>query len=1043
MTGRPDPRILSIPAGVPFLDQLACSLLAGDLVPDFRFDDDPLALATATIYVPTRRSARALRAIFVQRAEGRAALLPTIRPLGDFDEDAGFFDASEIAALTLAPPITAFERIISLAPLVQAWTSRLPAHLAGLYDEPLLVPASMADAIWLARDLAELMDEVETEGVQWSTLEGLVADDLAGWWQVTVEFLKIVTATWPSVLEEHDRSNPAMHRNALIDAETERLRINPPDGPVIAAGSTGSIPATARLLSVVARLPLGAVVLPGLDMSIGSGAWSLIADTASDPTVYGHPQYGLKRLLETIGVERADIDVSGLATPALQARAEFVSQAMRPAAATESWASDRPLLDRALEAGALEDVTLIEASNEREEAAAIAIVLRLAIEQPGTTAALVTGDRELARRVSTELRRFDITADDSGGAPLAKTPPAALLRLLLETTMRPGDPLAILALLKHPLLRLGLNRQSVRSAAEWVELIALRAGTGRPDIAGLPGLFDQRFEQIGANRRKAFWFDRIDTNQLESCREVLAELADSMRPLIDLRSTRNVTMRELVSASITAFEACGRDEQGALAALYAGDSGTALVEFLRALLSVDSELAIDMADWPDVVAALIAGEMVKPRAGGDSRIAIWGALEARLQSVDTLVVGGLNEGSWPQSVEAGRFMSRMMKIGMNLEPPERRIGLAAHDFQMAMGAPKLVLSRSARSGDAPSVASRWVQRLLTCAGETATRELRSRGEVLLAWARSQVLAQDRPFAERPDPKPPVTVRPRHFSVTEIETLRRDPYAVYAKRILGLRRLDSLDSDPAAAERGILFHEILHRFVEAAIDPNQPDALQRLIGIARDCFAETGLPADIEALWWPRFDAMAANIVDWEARRAPDVLERFSEISAARTDVGQTGMTLSGRADRIDVVGGGSAHIIDYKTGSSPSKGQAHILLSPQLALEGALLSRGAFSEPGPHTPSDLLYVRLRPDGRVEEESILKHNRQVKTADELCDEAWSRLSGLLTHFAEPGTGYLSRALPFRAEDTDGDYDHLARVLEWSAGGEGAGDEAGGE
>lgn len=1041
MTSRQNPRIWSIPVGVPFLGHLAKSLLAGDLVPGFSYDDDPLALAGVTIYVPTRRAARELRAIFVERAGGRAALLPSIRPLGDFDEDAGFFDASESAALALAPPITAFDRIISLAPLVQAWTSRLPAHLAGRYNEPLLVPASMADAIWLARDLAELMDEVETEGVKWSALEGLVEDDLAGWWQVTVEFLKIVTATWPSVLAERDRSNPAMHRNALIDAETERLKHNPPAGPVIAAGSTGSIPATARLLSVVARLPSGAVVLPGLDMSISTDAWSLIGDTASDPTVFGHPQYGLKKLLETIGVERSEIGSSGRAVPALQARAEFVSQAMRPAAATESWASDRPLLDQALDAGALADVTLIEASSEREEAAAIAIALRVAIDQPGTTAALVTGDRELARRVSTELRRFSVMADDSGGAPLAMTPPATLLRLLLEATMRPGDPLAILALLKHPLLHVGLDRQSVRGAAEWIELIALRAGTARPDIGGLSELFDRRFEQLGASRRKAFWFDRLDDGQLDRCHVTLAKLSEAVQPLIDLRSVSPVAMRDLVNASIAAFEACGRDEQGALGSLYKGESGTALAEFLRALLATDSGLEIEIADWPDVVAALIAGEMVKPKAGGDSRIAIWGALEARLQSVDTLVVGGLNEGSWPQSVQAGRFMSRMMKIGMNLEPPERRIGLAAHDFQMAAGAPKLVLSRSARSGDAPSVASRWVQRLLTCAGEAATQGLRSRGEVYLAWARARDLGQDRPFADRPNPKPPLPARPRQFSVTEIETLRRDPYAVYAKRILGLRRLDPLDSDPAAAERGTLFHEILHQFVQAGIDPNRPDAPDRLIGIARRCFAETGLPADIEALWWPRFDAMAGDIVSWEAGRAPDVLERYSEISAAGTEVGETGTTLSGRADRIDVVAGGSAHIIDYKTGSSPSKGQAHILLSPQLALEGALLSRGAFSEPGARTPTDLVYVRLRPDGTVVEESILKHNRQVRTAADLCDEAWSRLSGLLTHFAAPDAGYLSRALPFRAEETDGDYDHLARVLEWSAGGEG--EEAGGE
>lgn len=1041
---RPEkPNLWSIPTGVPFLDHLAKTLLAGDLVPGFRFDNDPLALADVTIYVPTRRAARALRGVFVDQAGGGAALLPSIRPLGDFDEDAGYFESSETAALALAPPISAFDRLVSLAPLVQAWTSRLPAHLTGLYDEPLLMPASMADAIWLTRDLSALMDEVETEGIDWSALQGLVSDDLAGWWQVTVEFLKIVTATWPAVLAERDQSNPAMHRNMLIDAEAQRLKDNPPAGPVIAAGSTGSIPATARLLSVVARLPLGAVVLPGLDMSIGKSAWTMISDTAADPTVYGHPQYGLKTLIHTMGVERSDVVSSGQAEPKLQARSEFVSQAMRPAAATDSWATDRPVLDDALKAGALDDVTLIEAANEREEAAAIAIALRLAISEPGKTAALVTGDRELARRVSTELRRFAITADDSGGTPLARTPPAALLRLVLETTMRPGDPLAILALLKHPMLHVGQDRQLVRAAAEGIELVALRAGTARPDIGSLANQFDRRFEHIGSAQRKPFWFDRITTEKSTACRQVLAALTDALQPLIELRSAGRVVMRDLVVATIATFEACGRDDQGSPGQLYKAEAGSGLAEFLRALLRTDAGLEVDAVDWPEIVAALIAGEMVKPRSGGNSRIAIWGALEARLQSVDTLVIGGLNEGSWPQSVQAGRFMSRMMKIGMKLDPPERRIGLAAHDFQMAMGAPGIVLSRSARSGEAPSVASRWLQRLLTCAGTEAVIGLRKRGNDLLQWARRRDTGLDQPFAERPNPVPPLAARPGYFSVTEIETLRRDPYAVYAKRILRLRRLDPLDSDPAAAERGSLFHDILHRFVEAGIDPNHADASQQLVEIAKNCFTETALPTDIEALWWPRFLAMAQNIVDWEALRAPDLLERHSEIAAVPTRIDDTGMTLSGRADRIDVVAGGSAQILDYKTGSSPSKGQAHILLSPQLALEGALLSRGAFSQLGRRELSDLIYVRLRPDGTVVEESILKHNRQLKPAAELCDEAWSRLRGLMEFYLRTDTGYLSRALPFRAEETDGDYDHLARVLEWSAGGEGTIDEAGSE
>ena len=1027
---------------MPFLDHLAESLLAGELVPDFRFENDPLALADVTVYVPTRRAARELRAIFVGRTGRRAALLPAIRPLGDIDEDAGFFDPAQPALLEMAPPIPALERILLLAPLVRAWTQRLPAGLTALYDESLLVPSSMADAVWLARDLAALMDEIETEEADWSDLAGLVADDLAGWWQVTVEFLKIVTATWPELLAERDRSNPAGHRNAMIDAETERLRSTPPDGPVVAAGSTGSIPATARLLSTVARLPRGAVVLPGLDTALDESAWNLIGDPGADPTVFGHPQYGLKKLLSLIGARRDDVVITGTPAEPLDERGHFLSQAMRPAAVSDSWANDRGQLDAALQAGALDGVTLIEAANEREEAAAIALALRRAIAEPGHRAALVTGDRALARRVSSELRRFGVAADDSAGTPLARTPPAALLRLVLETALRPGDPLAILALLKHPMMRLGMARDTVRRAAEFTELVALRGGIVRPDVIELAGLFEQRLADIASARRKPFWYDRLEAGMAEEIRDVLKALNGALRPLAKMRDADRIGLHRLALATISAFEACGRDTHG-IGDLYAGDSGIQMAAFLRALLETDAGTGIGAADWPEVLAALIAGEQVKPRTGGDPRIAIWGALEARLQTVDTLVIGGLNEGTWPQHVEAGQFMSRLMKIGMDLEPPERRIGLAAHDFQMAMGAANVVLSRSARSGEAPSVASRWLQRMLTCAGEDQTREIRERGNELLGWARGLDVATDRPFAPRPEPKPPVEARPTRYSVTEIETLRRDPYAVYARRILGLLPLDPLIGEPDAAQRGLLFHEILHRFVDAGIDPAAADAERHLTDIAKSCFTEAGLPPEVEAVWWPRFAAMRGDFIAWESDRLLRVASRHSEVSAARTAVGDTGVVLTGRADRIDILGDATADILDYKTGSSPSRMQALTLLAPQLALEGALLSRGAFESVGRLDPVDLIYVRLRPNGSVEEESILRHRNKLKPAGELCAEAWDRLEDLLNHYRLPESGFLSRALPFRAEDTDGDYDHLARVLEWSAGAADESDGAGGE
>jgi len=1033
MTGVVAPRLFTIAPGEAFLPTLAEALVAGRLVPGFQAGGDPLKLATATIYVPTRRAARELRAIFVERSAGGSAILPTVRPLGEFDEDEAAFGEEGAGVLDLAPPVAAIDRLLWLAPLVQLWKSRLPAEVAARFQEQVTVPASTADAIWLARDLAALMDEIETEGSEWSGLAGLAPENLSGWWQVTLDFLAIVTRHWPDFLAERGWSNPAAHRNALIRLEAERLRSNPPEGPVIAAGSTGSIPATAELLATIARLPSGAVVLPGLDREMDDASWAVLTKTAPKPAVLGHPQYGLAKLLGRIGVSRADVEEIGAPDPAARLRDRLVSEALRPADTTDGWALSRPAFAAPDVEAALDGVTLVEAARERDEAVAIAIALRRAVEGSTGKAALVTGDRALARRVSAELLRFGVRADDSGGAPLMNTPPSVLLRLLVETALRPGDPVPVVALLKHPLLTLGMDRAEVRRAAETIELVALRGGTGRPDIATLDELFEDRLTGIAGQSRQPFWFARLDEPRIKAARGMLHRLAAAVRPLAAIRSLETIAIADALRASVVAFEALGRDEKGSLAELYRGDAGEKLAEFLRGLIAASATVSFAPGEWPDVLHALIGPEVVKPAAGADRRISIWGALEARLQSVDTLVIGGLNEGSWPRRAEADRFMSRPMKSGLELEPPERRIGQAAHDFVMAMGTRRVILTRSARSGEAPAVASRWLQRLTTFAGSQATETMRARGAELLDWA-SRIDASPRAaFARRPEPRPPLDVRPKDFSVTEIETLRRDPYAVYARRILNLSALDPLLRDPGAAERGTLFHLIMHRFAASGVDPAEPKALGVLLEKGRACFDEAALPADVEAVWWPRFRMLAGEIILWENSRTVD--RRIAEARAEKTEVGASRVTLRGYADRVDILPDGRADILDFKTGSSPTKGQAHTLLSPQLALEGALLKRGAFRELGVLRPADLAYVRLKSNGQVLPESILRLGAQYKDADELSEEAWARLERLLVHYQNPEAGYLSRAVPFREGELNGEYDHLARVLEWSSGGDG--------
>lgn len=1039
MTGPGSPRVFSVPAGAPFLPTLADAVLSGKLVPEFAWDGDPLTLADTTIFVPTRRSARQLRNAFVSQLGGGSAILPVIRPLGEFDEDIAAFDLADPIETELAPPIAPLERLLRLAPLVRAWKSRLPAHIAALFEEEVIVPASVADSIWLARDLAVLIDEVETEGADWRRLGDLVSGSLAGWWQVTVDFLEIVTSIWPEALAELDRSNPAAYRDTLIRREATRLAGTPARGPVIAAGSTGSIQATAELLSMISRLPNGAVVLPGLDLSLDDRSWTVLASVSPVPSVCGHPQFGLAKLLNRIGIARHDVVEMGTADDALVARHAILSEALKPAETTDDWITSRATVDDATVDRALDGVTLIEAANEREEAAAIAVALRAAVADPGATTALVTPDRQLARRVSAELLRFGIHADDSGGTPLARTPPAELARLVLEAVFRPGDPVPVAGLIKHPLVRLGLHRARVRHAAETIDLIALRGGIGRPNVARLPALFEERLLAHRKADRKPFWLARLDAAAIGDARTVARRLAEALAPLAACRD-HDLPIAEIARVTVAVLEALAHDEAGGCGDLYGHDAGEKFAGFMRSLVASSTDFIVSGRDWPDVAAALIANEVVKPSAAGDSRVAIWGALEARLQSVGTLVVAGLNEGSWPRKAEPDRFMSRMMKGGLDLEPPERRIGLAAHDFTMAMGHERIVLSRAGRAGDAPTTASRWLQRLTTYAGPAAAGRMRARGNELIAWARELDRGETLKSEARPRPRPPLAARPKRFSVTEIETLRRDPYAIYARHVLKLLPLEPLLRDPGAAERGTLFHLVLSRFTEACPDPSDTAGEAALIAAAESAFDDAGLPPDIRAVWWPRFLASMPNILAWERRERSVARQRLAEVRAEPFAIADTGVALSGYADRIDLLPGGRADVLDYKTGSSPSRAQAHTLLAPQLALEGALLMRGAFKAVGPLMPDQLAYVRLKANGEVREESILEYRKSFKTAPALSDEAWQRLDALVRFYADPAQGYLSRAIPFREGEMEGDYDHLARVLEWSAGGDGEEPEA---
>ncbi len=1039
-----EPRVFNVPAGAPFLPTLVDAILDGTLVPGKVYRDDPLALADLTVFLPTRRAARALAGTLVRRLGAGAAVLPRIRPLGDVDED-GADGLTDPAELDLLPPLEGPARLVALAGLVLAWRRHLgPESLVTPSGHRITVPASAADAVHLARDLLALIDQATVDGVDWAGLKTLVPEDHAGWWQLTLGFLGIATEAWPAYLAEAGRMDPIAHRTAVLRAVAARLARGDLDRPVVAAGSTGSQPATAALLAAVARMANGAVVLPGLDRHLGEATVSALAEGRIEGAA-SHPQAALARLLGVIGIGRGEVVDLGAPTPALATRARIISDALLPAPETDRWpeVAARLAADAEGTRAALDGVSLAVAANEAEEALAIACALREALETPEATAALVTPDRVLARRVAAELARFGVEAEDSAGVPLSRTPPGALALLLADCIAAGLDPVGLVALTRHPLAAFGMARPVARAAARALEVACLRG----PRLAAGGKALAEAAERLAIGGRGGFGVhpavSRLDADDMAAARRLAARLCDATAPVEALAADGACDHRKLLEALLAALHAIARDDTGSDARLFEGPAGAALARFFAGHLDAPATpLPARLADLPALLRALMQGETVR-RPVRAARVSIWGQLEARLMTVDRLVVGGLNEGVWPPATNTGPWLSRPMRAALGFPPPEQRIGLGAHDFAAALGAPDVLLTRAAKSGGAPTVPTRFLTRLLGLVGPQAEAAMAARGARHLDRARR---LDDRPSESRcvrPCPTPPVAARPTRLSVTEVERWIRDPYAVYARRVLALEPLPDLGERPDFGTRGSVLHAALARFAREWDGPFDDTAVAALVEIGRQEFREIEAFPEIHALWWPRFVSAAKWLVgSFEAERAD--VRRFPEVTGRWEIDGPAGsFLLTGRADRIDLLPDERLSIVDFKSGTAPSAKQIAFGESPQLALEAAIARRGGFEGVPEGEAAELVHVVLKGiEGRdrlcVFDGYKGGRDAPARSLPETVERTEEALRGLVAAYAVEAKGYLSRAHPFKRGDRE-PYDHLARVREWSIGS----DEAGGE
>jgi double-strand break repair protein AddB len=963
-------RVFGLPSGVDFPQLLVDGLL-------HRFaGQPPEALARVELLVNTQRMARRLRAIF---EDGPARLLPRIRLITDLE--------------TLAPSIIipegvpALRRRLELIGLIAALLERSPdlASRASLYD--------------LADSLAALIDEMQGEGVTPDDIAKLDVTDQSGHWERAKVFLGIVQ-NYLSLTEA--APDKEARQRARVSAIAMLWAKQPPQHPVIIAGSTGSRGTTMMLMQAVTCLPQGALILPGFDFDLPAEVWAAL----DDPLISeDHPQFRFYRLMQGLGsTANAVENWHSAATPPSPERNKLVSLSLRPAPVTDAWRIEGPRLDD-LE-HATKDMTLLLAETPRAEALAIAMRLRQAAED-GQTAALITPDRMLGRRVTAALGRWNILPDDSAGTPLHLSPPGRFLRHVAALMSRRLDAEALLTLLKHPLTHSDGARNLHNLYTQRCELAIRRRGLPYPEAEPFRALCAKAAPNDVDMQSWAAWVGTA----------IMGHLDHGTHPLTHWVDTH------LKLAKTIAAGPLGTDAHE----LWQQKAG---MEARRVMQELEDEAGygtdLTATDYGDLVGALLSAGEVRDRDAPYTGIMIWGTLEARVQGADLVILGGLNDGTWPEAPPPDPWLNRKMRNDAGLLLPERRVGLAAHDYQQAVCAREVWITRAIRSDDAETVPSRWVNRLGNLmsglpkqGGVAAWNAMIDRGNHWLGQARALEAVTRVPSAPRPSPRPPLSARPRSLSVTEIKTLIRDPYAIYARHSLRLRALYPLVQSPDAPLRGIVVHAVLEDFVKSVMLDPANLSRAHLLSIAEVALTDLVPWPAARTIWLARL----ARIADWfiEAERLRLATARpiaFEDDARGLLELADLGFTIRGVADRIDRNADGEIQIYDYKTGDPPSPKQQKYF-DKQLLIEAAMVEEGAFKKIGAATVSRATFIGLG-NPPVEKDAPLEEEPPAVVIE--------NLRKLIVAYLDPTQGFTARRMMEKVVFA-GEFDHLARFGEW--------------
>jgi len=1031
---RAAPHLYSIDPGRSFLDTLAHFLIHETY-------ENPLTIADYTVYLPTRRAMRGLSHAIISASPHKTCLLPKIKTIGVLDDDHALtLTHFDIDQFQFPQAISGLERKLILA------------KLAARQHKVLYGEDNWSTALSTAGELEKLLDSFYTEEIDFCKIDDLTPEDrmLAAHWQRASDFLSIITTAWPAYLNEQQRMDGVARRIALIRQTGALWKQSPPKNPVIIAGSTGSTPAVADLMAIAAHLPKGCVILPGIDHILDEQAWDVIDDA--------HPQSGLKALINKLGYTRNHIkdfpifniaDTSNTSGEAenkkfpnqekIRARQNLLSLAMRPAEKTDDWLAEVNNLDKNHVHLALENFKLAELPDAEAEASAVALYVRQSLTRQNETVMLVTPDRNLARRVEGKLKRWNIEADDSGGVPFPNTRCGTFLQLVAAWLTNPADPVALLTVLRHQLSTVTDNfyhqdSKNHLTPALLIEQIDISLRGIKPGFA-----FSHLIERIRSHFHEIGKDDFFDTK----ISPFLTILSTIMAPWCDLHfKTPNPPMKKQLEAHLKIAEilsqinALNKDETETMqnpSPLWLREDGIMGASLMRELLNcADLIPNLSATEYATIFTKLVNTKTVRRTRPAHPRVTILGPLEARLQKADHIILAGLNEGVWPADAQMDGFLSRPMRKIIGLPSPERRIGLSAHDFSQHCANARVTLTRSLRAGSAPSTPSRWLVRLNNILLGLGMRKALDHSEEMLALIAKLDTPATRTKILPPHPTPPLDARPKRLAVTRIESWLRDPYSIYARYVLKLRKLDQFHDEFGPRHLG----QMLHRIFEDYTNPDAP-VPQNIIALFEKTQATYHLPAHLVEFYRPAFLKSLSWFGNWHKERAKEgTIKVIEEKGTTTLTAGSFTFTLEARADRIDEItttDGLGAALYDFKTGTLKSLKQSKNF-SPQLALTALIVEEGGFENINcPVLRQAYIKSFNRSTDQIDPDKDISTDIKIlngKSSKEATHDARRGLINLISIFANEQTPYLSQPRP-EYNNSYGDYDQLARRSEWSS------------